>query len=162
MNRRPPANVCPGVTAIPASPALTPRLAAVTARLLPALALVVSAYIHLNLASRYAPVATSVLSQQDLFLAQGAAAIAVALVLLAWPRRVVLLAAAGVGAASLAAILTYRYVNIGALGPIPNMYEPVWYAEKTLSAFADGFAALFAVLALVVGRFPRPVVASRS
>jgi hypothetical protein len=39
----------------------------------------------------------------------------------------------------------YAWVNVGAFGPFPNMYDPVWYTEKTLSAWAEGIAGLAAL-----------------
>jgi hypothetical protein len=65
--------------------------------------------------------------------------------------------------------LVYRYVNVGAFGPFPNMYENIWYTEKTLSAWAEGIgalaaAALFGVLhvqARQATEAPAPLDASR-
>ena len=39
---------------------------------------------------------------------------------------------------ALGAVLLYRYVNVPMLGPLPAMYEPVWFLEKSLSAVAEG------------------------
>jgi hypothetical protein len=39
-------------------------------------------------------------------------------------------------------VLLYRYVDVGAIGPVPNMYEPVWFGEKLHSAYAEGGVAL--------------------
>jgi hypothetical protein len=36
----------------------------------------------------------------------------------------------------------YRYVDVGSIGPIPNMYEPAWFGEKTHSAIAEGLVAV--------------------
>ena len=47
-------------------------------------------------------------------------------------------------------LLLYRYNDISQFGPIPSMYEPIWYTKKTVSAFAEGAALLAAVLLLVV------------
>ncbi len=126
-------------------------------RLLTAAALVGSGYIHLHLSGRYAPIRTSVLSEQELFVAQAVAAFVAAAGILAWGRWPVALLALLVGAGSLAAILTYRYVNVGRLGWVPNMYEPVWFTEKTLSAYFDGASAAGALLLLLV----RPRAAAR-
>jgi hypothetical protein len=38
-----------------------------------------------------------------------------------------------VSAGDFAAVLVYQYVNLGAIGPLPNMYDPAQYPEKTLS-----------------------------
>jgi len=59
----------------------------------------------------------------------------------------------GVGASGLAAVLLYRYVDLGALGPLPNMYENTWQVPgKLLSAYAEGAAIVLAGLGLVVHR----------
>ncbi len=84
-----------------------------------------------------------------LFRVEAAAAVAAALLVLVargWPGLLVafLVAAGGVGA-----VLLYQYVDVGALGPFPDMYEPVTYAEKTLSLVAEAVAAL-AALALLL------------
>jgi hypothetical protein len=45
----------------------------------------------------------------------------------------------------------YRYVDVGAFGPVPNMYDPFWApAEKTLSAVAEAVAALAALALFVI------------
>jgi hypothetical protein len=38
-----------------------------------------------------------------------------------------------VSAGGFAAVLVYQYVDVGAIGPLPNMYDPGQYPEKTLS-----------------------------
>jgi hypothetical protein len=119
--------------------------------LIAAAGLAIDAYVHFDLASAYAGVKSSTLSQADLFRGEATvAAIAAAAVLLR-PRRYTAAVAFVVAAAGTAAVLVYRYDNLGAFGPFPNMYEPIWYPKKTLSAWAEGIAAvaalaLFAVL----------------
>ena len=49
-----------------------------------------------------------------------------------------------------AVVVLYRYVDVPALGPLPAMYEPVWFFEKSLSAAFEALAALAAAAALVV------------
>jgi hypothetical protein len=51
-----------------------------------------------------------------------------------------------------AAVVIYRYVDVGAFGPFPNMYEPIWYTEKTVSAVAELVAALAALPLVVLPR----------
>jgi hypothetical protein len=59
----------------------------------------------------------------------------------------------GVGASALAAVLLYRYVDLGPLGPLPDMYENTWQVPgKLLSAYAEGAAVVLAGLSLVVHR----------
>jgi hypothetical protein len=43
-----------------------------------------------------------------------------------------------------AAVLLYRYVDVGAIGPVPDMYDASWYGEKTWSAIAEAAAAVAA------------------
>jgi hypothetical protein len=51
-----------------------------------------------------------------------------------------------VAAAGTAAVVFYTNVNLGGFGPLPNMYDPSWYTEKTLSAVAEGIAAIAALV----------------
>jgi hypothetical protein len=104
--------------------------------------LAVDVYVHFDLASSYAGVKSSTLSQADLFRAEGVVALIAAVALLVRPRRYTAAFAFLVAAAGTAAVLVYRYVDVGAFGPVPNMYENIWYTEKTLSAWAEGIAAL--------------------
>jgi hypothetical protein len=108
-------------------------------RVIAAAGLAVDAYVHADLAANYASTGTAI-SQSTLFLIEAGAASAAALIVLAIGRRAGFAVAALVAASALAAILVYRYVNIGALGPFPNMYEPAWYPEKTTAAVAEAAA----------------------
>jgi hypothetical protein len=125
--------------------------------LVAAAGLAIDAFVHFDLASAYAGVRSATLDQGELFRGEGtAAAIAAAAVLLR-PRRYTAAIAFLVAAAGTAAVLVYAYVDVGAFGPFPDMYDPLWYGEKTLSAWAEGIAALaalalFAVLHLEAGR----------
>jgi hypothetical protein len=112
--------------------------------------LAVDAYVHFDLASGYAGVKSSVLSQADLFRAEAVVALIAAVALLARPRRYTAAFAFLVTAGGTAAVLLYRYIDVGAFGPFPNMYENIWYPEKTLSAWAEGIAALAALALFVV------------
>lgn len=108
--------------------------------------LAVDAFVHLDLASAFKNVKTSTLSESELFRAEAVAAVLAAVALLARPRRYTAAFAFLVAAAGTAAVLVYRYVDVGAFGPVPNMYDPYWApAEKNLSAFAEGAAALAAL-----------------
>lgn len=125
--------------------------------------LAIDAYVHFHLASAFRHNRTSTLSETDLFRAEAVVAIIAAVALLLRPRRYTAAFAFLVAAAGFAAVLVYRYVDLGAFGPIPRMYDPFWApAEKTLSAVAEGVAAV-AALALVgmFGARPRTVRAPR-
>jgi hypothetical protein len=112
--------------------------------------LVLDAVLHLDLAARYQPVRTSVLSQADLFRAEAVVALLAVLLLLVRPRRWTAAIAAVVAGSALAALLVYRYADLGPLGPIPSMYEPVWYGRKAAAAIAEAAALLAAVLLATV------------
>jgi hypothetical protein len=112
--------------------------------------LAVDAYVHFHVAFGYEKVQSSVLNEAQLFRAEGAVAALVALALLARPRRYTAALAFLVTAGGAFAVLLYYYVNVGAFGPFPNMYEHHWYTEKTLSAWAEGIAALAALALLIV------------
>ncbi len=113
---------------------------AIPLRLLAAAGLAVDAYVHTDLAGQFDTGGT--LSETRLFLIQAALAAAAALGLVVRGRR--LEAAFGflVAAAALGAVLLYRYVNVGKIGPLPNMYDPAWYTEKTISLIAEAVAVL--------------------
>jgi hypothetical protein len=131
-------------------------IADVALRLLGAAALAISSYVHLHGAHFYTSLGNTI-TQADLFYAQGAVAAAVALWVLVTGHRWAWVAVGLVGAGSFAAVMLYRYVNVGAIGPIPNMYEPTWQTnEKLLSAYAEAAALVIAVAALIRWRRTRP------
>lgn len=111
--------------------------------------LAVDAYVHLNLAHRYDPVASSVISQGTLFRIEAAAAILAIVLVLLWRRRPGDAFAWLTAAAGLAAILLYRYTNPGAIEPFPDMYEPIWYADKVW-ALTGQAAAVAALTPLII------------
>lgn len=99
------------------------------------------------------------LTPAQLFGIEAVLAAAAALAVLLSGRRSVWIAAALVGAGGLVAVVVTRYIDIPSLGPIPSMYEPIWYGEKTWSALAEGLAALVAAgqLLRLGHRAPEPV-----
>ncbi|MHA6758414.1 hypothetical protein [Streptacidiphilus sp. PAMC 29251] len=123
-------------------------------RILAALGLAVDAGIHAKLAGQYDAVTASI-SEGTLFRVEaGAAALAVVLVL-AWRKRPGDLFAVLTALAGLAAILVYRYVDLGAFGPLPDMYEPIWSSDKTWALIGQAVAVLTLVPLLVPGRLTR-------
>ena len=94
------------------------------------------AYVHLHLADVYDRVGDTI-TQGGLFRVEAALAIAAALAVLVSDHRLVWAAAGLIGLGGVVAVVLYRYVDVGTLGPVPNMYEPVWYGEKTRSAIAE-------------------------
>jgi hypothetical protein len=130
--------------------------AGILLRLVVALGLIVDAVVHLRLASGYQAAAPGGIGEGTLFRIQAGVAIVVALAVLVRAGRVVSALAFLVAAAALGAVLLYRYVDVPAIGPLPSMYEPVWFGEKTLSAVAEAVAAVGSLLMLrMSSRWPR-------
>lgn len=130
----------------------TSRIPLLVLRLLVAAALIVSGVIHLQLASGFQQAAPDSIGGGNVFRIQAAVAVLSGLyVLLRGTSRAFLLAAL-VALASLAAVLLYRYVQVPTIGPIPSMYEPVWYTTKTITAMAEGLALILAVVGYRLSR----------
>ena len=123
-----------------------------TLRIATAAALGIDAVVHWQNASAYDAV-TGTISQGQLFRVEAALAVAVGLLVLVRPRPSSWLAALLVAASALAAVVLYRYVDVGALGPLPDMYENTWQVPgKLLSAYAEGAAVVLAGLGLLTHR----------
>ena len=120
--------------------------------LLAAAGLAIDAYVHLDLAGNYAPIRTSTLSQAELFRAEAVVSILAGLLILLRPRRYSAAIGALVAGSALLVLLLYRYYDIGQLGPIPDMYEPVWFGEKTFAAIAESAAFAASVPLALLGR----------
>jgi plastocyanin len=118
-------------------------------RLLAGAGLAIDAYVHADLAPVYDGVRASI-SQGSLFRIEAGLAAAAALIVLFAGRRIAFSLALAVSGGGLAALLLYRYVNVGKLGPLPNMYEPSWFPEKTLAAVAEAAVVLIAAAGLLL------------
>jgi hypothetical protein len=117
-----------------------------------AAALGIDAVVHARNASAYDAVKATV-SQGELFRLEAGLAIVAALLVLMRPRPSSWVAALVVAASALAAVLLYRYVDVGSLGPFPDMYENTWQVPgKLLSAYAEVAAVLLAVLGVLTHR----------
>lgn len=118
----------------------------VALRVLIATGLVITAVIHWQLAPGYQQAASSGVGQDTLFRIQAVASVLAAVYVLVRGTRPAYLVAAVVGFAALAAVVVTAYVQVPAIGPLPAMYEPVWFTTKTLSAVAEGLAGILAVV----------------
>lgn len=131
--------------------------------------LAIDAIAHLVLASTYDANRTSVLSEGDLFRVEAGLAILAAIALVVRPRRYTALFAFLVAGGGAVLVTVYRYVDVGRVGVIPQMYEDSWtpsYANpwKLMSLWAEvaaGLAALALFLLLHaqarrVGSNPNP------
>lgn len=136
--------------------AVRPGLATRGIALIAAAGLAVDAVVHLRLAPDYQLAAPAGIGQGNLFRIAAVAAILAALWVLIRPSRLSFAVAFLVAASALVAVVLYRYVDVPAFGPIPSMYEPIWFPEKTLSAIAEAVAAVAALVGLAR---TRPAVA---
>lgn len=132
------------------------RPLALALRVLVPVGLVVDAVVHVRLASQYQLAQPGGVGQGTLFRVEAVVALLAAVYVLVRGSRPAFAVAALVALSALAAVVLYRYVEVPALGPIPTMYEPVWFFEKTLSAVAQGVAGVLALGgAVLAGRGPR-------
>lgn len=127
------------------------RVALLLLRAVVAVSLTVDAVVHLRLASGYQQAASGGIGAGNLFRIEAVLALVVAVWVLWRGSRAALVSAFAVGLSAAVAVVLYRYVDIPAVGPLPAMYEPAWFLEKSLSAGFEGLAALAALVALVVG-----------
>ena len=105
------------------------------ARLLASTALMVSAFIHGTLAIQLG-VGGPLISQGQLFTAQAALSAALALALLTRDDRIWLVAVV-LSVVGLGAVIASVYFPIPAIGPFPEIHEPVWLMTMVVSAFAQ-------------------------
>ena len=126
------------------------RILRTTLVILVVVGLAIDAYVHLSLASTFDPIRATV-SQGQLFRMEGIAAILAAGFLLLRPSRVSAAVAGLVAGGGMAAVLLYAMVDVGPVGPFPNMYDPTWSTQKTLSAIAEAVATLAAIVLVVIG-----------
>ena len=121
-------------------------LAVVTAALLG-----VDAFVHLHYAHSYDQFKSSTMSEGTLFRIQGVVAIVVGVLLLIWPGVLTWLLSLLVAGSAVVAVTLYTYVDVGALGPLPDLYEHTWSPPgKVLSAVAELLAALISIVGLVL------------
>lgn len=113
-------------------------------RVLVVAALVTDAVVHLRLAGMYQAAAPGGIGEGTLFRIEAVLAILVALFVAIRGSRMAYAAAFVVALSALVVILLYRYVNVPAFGPIPAMYEPIWFFEKSLTALAEGVGVIAA------------------
>jgi hypothetical protein len=129
---------------------LTRRTTAWIIALVVIVGLAIDAYEHFAIASWFSfHTVKGGLSESTLFRAQAVVSIVFGVLLLIWRNRTTYLLAFLVLASAVGALLLYGYVNVGAIGPLPNMYDPVWYSQKTICAIAEGIGAIAAVVGFV-------------
>jgi len=124
--------------------------------LITAAGLGIDAYVHWHLAARYDTLIGSAsphISQGELFRVEAALALVAMVLVLATRRRLAAAFAFLIAAGGLGALLLYGYVDVGGFGPLPDMFDPIWYTQKTLSAVGEAVAAVGALCLLLL---PQP------
>jgi hypothetical protein len=113
----------------------------------------VDAYVHWQLAPGFDTLtgaASPHISQGQLFRLEAALAVIAMLLVLLTRNRLGALVAFLIAAGGLGAVLLYGYIDVGGFGPLPDMYDPIWYTEKTISAVAEAVAAAGALCLLLM------------
>jgi len=114
-----------------------------------ALGLLGDAIVHLHLTPLYQEASADGVGLGNLFRLEAVVAIvAGAYVLVRGSRRSYAVAFL-VAVSAVLAVLVSRYVDLPPFGPLPAMYEPIWYPEKAISAVAEGGSAVVAATALL-------------
>jgi hypothetical protein len=124
------------------------RVATLGIRGLVGAGLLVDAFVHLHLAPGYQEASPGGIGLGTVFTIQAVSASGAALYVLARGTRRAYAIAVVVAGAALLAVLLSRYVDLPVIGPLPAMYEPLWFPEKAISAAAEGAAAALAIIAL--------------
>jgi hypothetical protein len=120
-------------------------------RVLVAAGLVIDAVVHLRLASGYQQAQPGGIGEGNLFRIEAVVALLSAAYVLLRGTRPAFLVAAAVGLGGVALVVLYRYVDVPAIGPVPTMYEPIWFLQKSLSAVAEAVAGIAALAGLARG-----------
>lgn len=112
--------------------------------------LAIDAVVHLKVAGDYDGVGATV-SEGTLFRVEAVTAIIAAILLVVRPGRLTAAFAAIVAGGGTALLVLYYFVNVGPLGPLPNMYEHVWFSEKVVTLVAQTVATLSALVLVAIG-----------
>lgn len=122
-------------------------------RVVTAAGLAIDAYVHLDLAQTYAELGGTI-NEGVLFRAEAVVALLAAAAVVVIGRRACYLAGLAAGASALTVMLVARYVDLGQIGPFPDLYDPAWFPEKLLAAFAEGAATATALAGAIITSLP--------
>lgn len=111
--------------------------------------LAIDAYEHFQVAHNYVFNKTSTVSEATLFRVEAVLAIVAAVLVIVWASRWSAAIALAVAGGGLFLLLLYRYVNVGEIGPIPNMYEPTWQVPGKKWSVAGEVIAVVGSLGLL-------------
>lgn len=119
-------------------------------RIATAAAFAIDAYVHADRAAEYDLNRSAPISQGDLFRVEAGVSALLAVLLLVLARRFVWALAVLVAATAFGAVILYTSIDVGRIGPLPDMYEPLWYPKKTLAAIAVAIATATALAGLAM------------
>lgn len=111
--------------------------------------LAIDAYLHFKLAPDMDFREGELVDMGWLFRAQAVVAAGTALLVLVRANRTTFALAFLVAGSAVGALLLYHYVDVGPIGPLPDMYDPVWYTEKVITAVAEGLATAAALVGVL-------------
>jgi len=120
-------------------------------RLLVAAGLAVDAYVHWDFAPDMGFIEGGSIGGDTLFRVQAVVAALAALLILALARRWTYAVAFLVAVSVLGAMFLYYFLDVGSVGPFPDMYDPSWYREKTIALIGEGVAAAAALIGFLTG-----------
>ena len=144
------------MSALDVAPALPRSASDAALRLSVAGALAVDAVVHWRLAQGYGVAFPGGIGGDAVFRVQAVVALLAGIFVLYNGSRVAWGTALLVLASAFIAVVLYRYVDVPQLGPIPSMYEPIWYDEKAMSAAVEGAGAVLSAARVVRYRTPAP------
>jgi hypothetical protein len=113
-----------------------------------AVGLGIDAYEHFRVAHNYAFTKTSSLSEATLFRVEAASAVLAAVLVVVWASRWAAAIALAVAGGGLVLLVLYRYVDVGKIGPLPDMYEPIWAVPGKKASVVGEAIAIVGSLAL--------------
>jgi hypothetical protein len=118
--------------------------------------LAIDAYVHFNDAGLYDIGVGAAITQGSLFRAQASIAVVVAIALLVRPHWIVWTVAVLVAASAATTVYLYTSVDVGRLGPLPDLYDPTWALPgKRASALAETVATGLSTAGLVAALWTR-------
>lgn len=151
---------CPGC---PRTPPRPDGCAGAWPRPATAALLAIDAYVHFNDAGLYDIGAGAAITQGSLFRAQASIAVVVAIALLVRPHWIVWTVAVLVAASAATTVYLYTSVDVGRLGPLPDLYDPTWALPgKRASALAETVATGLSTAGLVATLWTRTAPAVKT
>ena len=117
-------------------------------RLLVVVGLAIDAYVHFHLAKDFKSNNDGAISGDWMFRLEALAAAVAAVLVAIRANRFTYLVAFLVAGAGVAAVLLFSYYNLGQIGPMSTIYDPIWSTEKKVSLVGEAVATVAALVGL--------------